>query len=54
MAGTPTAAVITLALPQRFDPDAVEIYAGMTTPARKHDVAIVGGETTTNPGRMLS
>jgi len=54
MAGTPTAAVITLALPEHFNPDAVEkIYAGMAALARKHDVAIVGGETTTNPCRML-
>jgi thiamine-monophosphate kinase len=54
MAGTPTAALVTLALPQQFNPDAVErIYAGMTALARKHDVAIVGGETTTNPGRVL-
>lgn len=54
MAGTPTAAMITLALPPDFDPIFVEgIYAGMNALARQHDVAIVGGETTTNPGRML-
>src|SRR5213078_692479 len=29
------------------------IYAGIHALARRHDVAIVGGETTTNPERML-
>jgi thiamine-monophosphate kinase len=54
MAGTPAAAVVTLALPPAFDPGHVErIYAGMTALARRHEVAIVGGETTTNPERIL-
>ncbi len=54
MAGTPTAALVTIALPKDFDPTIVEaIYAGMSALARKYDVAIVGGETTTNPERML-
>ena len=54
MAGTPTAAVVTLALPEKFDAQFVEkIYGGMSTLARRHDVAIVGGETTTLPERML-
>ncbi len=54
MAGTPTAAIITLALPRNFDPKFVEsVYAGMSPLARRHEVAIVGGETTTNPERML-
>lgn len=54
MAGTPTAALVTLALPQQFDPAFVEaIYAGMNALAQKHVVAIVGGETTTNPERIL-
>jgi thiamine-monophosphate kinase len=54
MAGTPTAALVTLALPEDFQVEFVEaIYAGMNGLARKHDVAIVGGETTTNPGRLL-
>src|SRR6185295_8948312 len=30
-----------------------KVYAGMNELARKHEVAIVGGETTTNPERML-
>src|SRR5439155_1949594 len=54
MAGTPSAALITLALPRGFDADFVErIYAGIHALARRHDVAIVGGETTTNPERTL-
>jgi thiamine-monophosphate kinase len=54
MAGTPTAALVTLALPKTFDVHFIEgIYAGMSALARKHDVAITGGETTTNPERML-
>ena len=54
MAGTPTAALVTIGLPRTFDPDFVEaIYAGMSALARRHEVAIVGGETTTNPERTL-
>jgi thiamine-monophosphate kinase len=54
MAGTPTAALVTLALPPTFDVKFVEaIYAGMNALARRHEVAIVGGETTTNPERTL-
>lgn len=54
MAGTPTAALVTLALPKDFDPAVIEkIYDGLNTLARKHDVAVVGGETTTNPERIL-
>ncbi len=47
MAGSPTAAVITAGLPRNFDVDYVErLYAGMSSLARKYDVAFVGGETT--------
>jgi len=54
MAGTPIAAVVTLALPKDFDADWVaKIYDGMNALAREHGVAIVGGETTTNPGGLL-
>jgi thiamine-monophosphate kinase len=54
MAGTPTAAVVTLALPKNHDVKFVEaIYAGMNRLAQRHQVAIVGGETTTNPERLL-
>ena len=54
MAGTPTAALVTIALPEKFDAEFVaKIYDGMNALAREHGVAIVGGETTTNPGRIL-
>ena len=54
MAGTPTHALITLALPADFDAGFLErIYAGIKTLANRHGVAIVGGETTINPERML-
>ena len=54
MAGTPSAALVTIALPRNFDPGFVEaIYDGMNELARRHEVAIVGGETTTNPGGTL-
>jgi thiamine-monophosphate kinase len=54
MAGTPTAALVTLGLPRKFDPAFLEkIYSGMNTLARRYDVAIAGGETTTNPERIL-
>lgn len=54
MAGTPTAAVVTLGLPR--EPDVARlsaIYRGMEVLATRHGVAIVGGETTTNPDRVL-
>lgn len=54
MAGTPVATLVTIALPQKFDVTFVEaIYAGVNALARKHGVAVVGGETTTNPERLL-
>jgi thiamine-monophosphate kinase len=54
MAGEPTAALVTLALPPRFDPAFVSaIYDGLNALARRHAVAIVGGDTTTNPERIL-
>jgi thiamine-monophosphate kinase len=54
MAGTPTHVLVTLALPADFDAGFVEaIYAGMNALAARHGVGIVGGETTTNPERML-
>jgi thiamine-monophosphate kinase len=53
MAGAPTAALVTLGLPPSFEVSYVEgIYEGMGALARRHEVAIVGGETTTNPERM--
>jgi thiamine-monophosphate kinase len=54
MAGTPTAALVTLGLPRAFDAAFVErIYAGLNALARQHGVAVVGGETTSNPGGVL-
>lgn len=54
MAGTPNSALVTLALPPQFDPVFVEkIYTGMSALAKRLHLAIVGGETTTNPGGIL-
>jgi thiamine-monophosphate kinase len=54
MAGTPTAALVTLALPAKFDAEFVaKIYAGLNALAEQTGVAVVGGETTTNPERLL-
>lgn len=54
MAGQPNSALITVALPTGFDPKRVEgIYRGINALAAEHGVAIVGGETTTNPERVL-
>ena len=54
MAGRPTAALITLGLPPNYDAAYVRgIYAGLNALARKWQVAIAGGETTTNPGQIL-
>jgi thiamine-monophosphate kinase len=53
MAGTPTHALVTLALPPGFDPGFVErLYAGLKALAQRHEVALVGGETTTDPERV--
>ena len=54
MAGTPTAALVTIALPKDFDVEfAAKIYDGLISLAQQFEVAIVGGETTTNPERIL-
>ena len=54
MAGTPTAALVTIALPKDFDAEFVaKIYDGLNAFAEKCGVAVVGGETTTNPERVL-
>ena len=54
MAGTPRHAVVTLALPRTFEPETVDqIYRGLNALASKHGVAVVGGEITTNPERLL-
>jgi thiamine-monophosphate kinase len=54
MAGTPTAALVTIGLPAKFDPARIEaIYAGMSALARRYGVAIAGGETTASPERTV-
>ncbi len=64
MAGTPVAALVTLGLPatpkrseggpEQFDPEFVaKIYDGLNALAERTGVAIVGGETTTNPGGIF-
>jgi thiamine-monophosphate kinase len=54
MAGTPVAALVTIGLPEKFEPGFVaKIYDGLNALAEKSGVAVVGGETTTNPGRIL-
>ena len=54
MGGTPTAALITLGLPKNFDAGRIEkIYAGLNALAVRTGTAIVGGETTSNPDRLL-
>ena len=51
MAGAPVAALTTLGLPKRFEPGFIgKIYDGLSALAKKYGVAIVGGETTLNPG----
>ena len=54
MGGIPGAAVISLGLPRQFEAEFIErTYAGINALARRHEVAIVGGETTTNPERVF-
>lgn len=54
MAGTPLHAVVTIGLPPGFDLTRIEgIYGGMSDLARRHHVAIVGGETVTSPERTF-
>ncbi|MGH7991818.1 MAG: thiamine-phosphate kinase, partial [Limisphaerales bacterium] len=54
MAGTPTAALVTIGLPENFEPEFVaKIYDGLNALAEKFGVAIVGGETTANPERIF-
>ncbi len=53
MAGTPRWATVTLGLPDGFDGEMVEaIYEGINRLAKRHEVAVVGGETVSNPERL--
>jgi thiamine-monophosphate kinase len=54
MAGRPCHALITLGLPSEFSIDFVDgIYRGLSQLAVRHEMAIVGGETTRNPERIF-
>ncbi|MDQ6631170.1 MAG: thiamine-phosphate kinase [Verrucomicrobiota bacterium] len=54
MAGIPNSALVTIALPKKFDAQFIQrIYDGLNQLAARFDVAVVGGETTTNPERIL-
>lgn len=54
MAGTPAVALVTIGLPKKFDVGFIEkIYGGLNRLAKKYNVAIAGGETTTNPGGIF-
>jgi len=53
MGGTPTHALVTLGLPDGYDLGRVEsLYIGLGECARHHEVAVVGGETTSSPGSL--
>lgn len=53
MGGLPVAALVTLGLPKDFDPEKIRrLYEGLGRLATRHQVAIVGGETTTSPERF--
>ena len=54
MAGTPVAALVTIALPTDYDPEFItSVYRGLNELAQANGVAVAGGETTTNPERLL-
>jgi thiamine-monophosphate kinase len=54
MAGKPNSALVTIALPRNFESARIDaIYSGLNALSVEHGVAIVGGETTTNPERVL-
>lgn len=54
MGGRATHALVTIGLPSAFEVELVEgIYRGLRSLAGRHGVAIVGGETTTNPERIF-
>jgi thiamine-monophosphate kinase len=54
MGGKPVSILVTLGLPASFDPEVVHgIYRGMAALANRYAVSITGGETTSNPERLL-
>ena len=53
MGGFPIAGLVTLGLPPGFDAERIRhLYDGLSRLATRHQVAIVGGETTTSPERL--
>lgn len=54
MGGRPTHALVSLAVPPRVEPaELVELYQGLREAARVHGVNIVGGDTVSNPERLV-
>jgi thiamine-monophosphate kinase len=54
MGGKPTVALVTIGLPSKFSFEFVQsVYSGMGNLARKYNIAIAGGETTTSPERII-
>jgi thiamine-monophosphate kinase len=54
MGGNPSCGLVTLGLPREFDPHFLKaVYGGMEALGRRYGMAIVGGETTSNPDRLL-
>lgn len=54
MGGEPSAALVTLGLPPARDVGwAEQLYSGLNELARRHNVAVVGGETTNSPERAF-
>ena len=55
MAGTPVAALVTIGLPEHFEPEVCRknLRRHEAVWRKRHGVAIVGGETTANPERIL-
>lgn len=54
MGGRPTHALVALAIPPRAKPsELLELYQGLREAARAHGVNIVGGDTVSNPERLV-
>ncbi|MBI5700682.1 thiamine-phosphate kinase [Candidatus Saganbacteria bacterium] len=54
MGGLPTHAVVTVGFPENLEAkDALEIYNGMNSSAKKHKIDIVGGDTVASPRSMF-
>lgn len=54
MGGRPTHALVSLAVPPRFEPERlVELYQGLGEAAKAYGVSIVGGDTVSHPERLV-